>query len=359
MTANRRELRRRGRASLLSGLAAFLLGQLVLALAIEFALPELRDPEYGTRIRLLQERYRSLRRKRPFTVVVLGSSRITFGLRTDLIEAELSRQCQRPVLVFNFGITGGGPFLELLQLERLLKEGIRPDLLLVEVVPPFLAGQVPQGIGRLPVSRFWLGELPALEHYGGTSEQTPSRWWQSWWVPCHTHRFALLSKLAPSLLINSSRIDWLYSLDRCGCVTARSRRTGAGGRAAAERARVEYAPYFAGFELAGPGSQALQALINRCRQQQLPAALVLMPEGSEFRDQYRSSMWRKVRLFLVELSGDLGAPLLDCREWAPDEGFSDSHHLTPAAAERFSRRFGREALLPFLEVSLRRGQPAF
>jgi hypothetical protein len=340
------------------GLAAFALGQLALGLAIAFALPELRDPEYGLRVRLLKERYRSEEPEHPFTVVLLGSSRTTFGLRADLIEAELRRLWQRPVLVFNFGITGGGPFLELLQLQRLLKEGIRPDALLVEVVPPFLAGQVPQGVGRLPVSRFWLEELASLRRHGGSGDQTPWRWWQFCLIPCYSQRFSLLSQLAPSLLLNRSRMDWLYSLDRCGCVTAWSRAARDSSEEAAERARQEYAPYFRDFQLTGQGSQALQELIDLCRQQQLPTALVLMPEGTAFRNQYPPGMWQQVHSFLSQLSDALGSPFLDCRHWAPDADFSDSHHLTRAGAERFSRRFGRAALLPFLQVSLRRSQPA-
>src|SRR5438445_472512 len=88
-------LQRRSRGSLLWGLAAFVLSQLALALAIEFRLPELRDPEYGLRIHLLRPRYQAgpgsdRGRERPFTIIMLGSSRATFGFRADQIEAALS-----------------------------------------------------------------------------------------------------------------------------------------------------------------------------------------------------------------------------------------------------------------------------
>ena len=127
---------------------------------------------------------------------------------------------------------------------------------------------------------------------------------------------------------------------------------------AAERTRKEYAPYFAGFRLAGPSSAALDELLAVCRHERIPAALMWMPEGEEFRKQYPAAMLRDARSFMAELSTGFAAPFLDCREWAQDRDFSDSHHLTPAAAARFSRRFGREALLPLLPVSLRLGQPA-
>ena len=39
-------------------------------------------------------------------------------------------------MLFNFGMVGAGPLVELVVLRRLLAEGVRPDLLLVEVLPP-------------------------------------------------------------------------------------------------------------------------------------------------------------------------------------------------------------------------------
>ena len=40
--------------------------------------------------------------------------------------------------------------------------------------------------------------------------------------------------------------------------------------------------------------------------------------------------------------------MIDAREWVPDVGFSDGHHLLPAGATTFTDRLGREALIPLL-----------
>ena len=56
------------------------------------------------------------------------------------VERELEDVLGRPVVVFNFGLWGAGPGTSLLTLHRLLAEGTRPDLVLIEVLPIFSLG---------------------------------------------------------------------------------------------------------------------------------------------------------------------------------------------------------------------------
>ena len=64
-------------------------------------------------------------------MVVLGSSRVAYGVDAG----SLSRQGYPTALVYNFGILGSGPLLNLVNLRRLLDAGIRPNLLYVEILP--------------------------------------------------------------------------------------------------------------------------------------------------------------------------------------------------------------------------------
>src|SRR5262245_35057177 len=111
------------------GLAVFVGAQLALAAAIEQWRPEWRDPEYGTKRRLLHALLAE-QPDRPL-LLVLGSSRTDAGLRPDRLPDVLPGS---PV-VFNFSLVGSGPFKELLCLHRLLAEGIRPQWLIVECWP--------------------------------------------------------------------------------------------------------------------------------------------------------------------------------------------------------------------------------
>src|SRR5947209_3513628 len=123
--------RRRARQAVLAGLALFALVQVALAPLFLHRGLCLRDPAYGHKVRRLKERLAG--EPRPLLVVGIGSSRTLFGLRGEVAQPWLSEQMGRPVVLFNMGLTGAGPITNLLNLRRLLNEGVRPDLVVLEV----------------------------------------------------------------------------------------------------------------------------------------------------------------------------------------------------------------------------------
>src|SRR5207248_1044291 len=129
MSSARRTFARRSALTFVWAVAAFAAGQLVLGLAVERWLPQARDPDYAAKVERLRAR-RAEAPDRPL-VLVLGSSRVQLGLRGGPVYAD-----GRTALVFNFGLSGAGPYLEALCLRRLFAEGVRPDLLVLEVLPP-------------------------------------------------------------------------------------------------------------------------------------------------------------------------------------------------------------------------------
>jgi hypothetical protein len=325
-----------------------MVGQLALAVAIEWRLPELRDPNYGRKERrLLQRLGQSPAPTR--TVVMLGSSRTVYGLRGQDVERALAGPDGTPV-VFNFGLLGAGPLTELLTLRRLLRQGVRPDLLLVEVLPPVLAGQVRlTEVDRLDPQRLWHADLPLLKRYVPDASLCAG-WWAGWPVPCHSHRRAILSALSPGLLPLGEQLDNLPAIDDSGWVGFPTFfRDPELGRQATEIARRDYAKYFTGFRLGGPNPSALRELLDVCRQEGIPAVLVLMPEGGAFRGWYTPAAWAEVEGFLAEVSRGAGVDMINAREWLPDEDFADAHHQFPEGARRFSERLAREVIAPRLE----------
>ena len=72
---SRRLQTRRSFFAILSGAALFVALQVGLVLAIEFVLPEVRDPLYGLRLHFLQKALHA-RPTKPWTVVMLGTSRM-------------------------------------------------------------------------------------------------------------------------------------------------------------------------------------------------------------------------------------------------------------------------------------------
>jgi hypothetical protein len=119
------------------GLAFFVLGQLTLLLAMECWWPELADPEYGIKLACLRARLAERPDCRPL-IVALGSSRVPMGLRPEHLVVNRSSDSRGP-LVFNFGIYQSGPTAQLLCLRRLLADGVRPDVMAMELYAPMLA----------------------------------------------------------------------------------------------------------------------------------------------------------------------------------------------------------------------------
>jgi hypothetical protein len=327
----------------------FLLVQAGLALSIETWLPQLRDTYYvdkGTRLRgRLADSP-----ERPFTMVMLGSSRTADAFQGTRLEQPLGNAVGRPAVAFNFGIFGAGPVVHLMNLKRLLADGLRPDLILVEVLPPLLTDKHGTAeVNRLSAARLYWDDLPVIESHGDAEGRLRRAWWLSLPTPCYSHRFSLVSSVSPGYLSHGYREDAFRNTDGSGWVIPPRPETTPERRSQnLEHSRREYACYLSDFHLGGPSCQALRDLLALCQREDIRAALVLMPEGDAFRSWYRPDDWRDIRAFLIDLCTEFAAPLINAREWCDEEDFADSHHLLPAAAARFTDRLGREALLPLV-----------
>jgi hypothetical protein len=334
-----RHLNRQGRSALLWGLASFAALQLLLALGIELRFPELRDPEFGRKITRLCART-AAGSPRPYTVVMLGSSRVLFGFDAGRLEGAVGRAAGGPAVVYNFGLTGAGPLGELLTLRRLLARGVRPDLLLVEVLPALLSDHCDEK-DRFPALRLWRDDLPLLERYGASRRQLRSDWWLARPVPWYEHRFAILSRLLPQLLPDALRLDWAWCCDDAGWVRSDTEPTPEQRQKAEEHARKEYADLLADFRPGEPACRALREVLDVCRRERIPAALVLMPEATTFRALYTPEARARTDVLLAGLGRDYGVSLIDAREWVADDGFWDPHHLRAVGAVAFTERLGR------------------
>src|SRR5262249_33484984 len=69
-------------------------------------------------------------------------------------------------LLFNFALGGSGPLKELVCLRRLLREGVRPRLVCVELAPPLLARGNDPREAVVPERQDW-EEVDLLQDYGG------------------------------------------------------------------------------------------------------------------------------------------------------------------------------------------------
>ncbi len=338
----------RGRSALISGAATFVLVQVGLAVAIDCWLPEVRSPAFTDKARALAGAAAAGHRP---VVVMLGSSRVQDALRGRVAAATLAGPDGGRPVVFNFGISGAGPLLERIVLRRLLRDGVRPTLVLIEVLPAALS-ITPSGYFEawLDPTRLALGELP-LAFEGPALARARRRWLKATLVPCYRYRRNLLTLCAPQFLLDcvpglardaldehgnppEVNVDWSPSAEeyRRGVVIARS----------------EHAPFLTDFKIGGPGPAALRDVLATCRDAGIPARLVMMPEGSSFRALYPPAVWPELERFLDGLARDYEAPLINARDWLADGDFRDGHHAVPQGAVRFSERLAREHLRPLL-----------
>lgn len=336
-------IRRRSRLALVCALSCFAVLQLGMSVVMDHWLPVFHDAEYGCKLALLNQR----RTERPDSslTLVLGSSRSGLGIDPAACPACRSGD-GRDLIVFNFAITGCGPVQELQILKRLLRQGVRPDRLLIEVHPLMLHQE--NGIGEecwIEARRMDWQDLLLVSDYVFDRRGLIWKWFRTRVAPWYSNRFLILNRLAPSWLDPQTQFDPWSGLTADGWLPYRREAVSPEeyqrGLASAQK---EYAPMVTGYRVTEPADRALQTLLALCRDEGIEAALFLMPEASVFRDWYGPVARRHLDDYLARLAARWQLPVYDGTSWCDDGDFTDGHHLLARGAARFSARFGREAV---------------
>lgn len=336
----------RARGALLIGLALVVMAHVGMNIVMDTIRPELRDPEFGCRLEKIHA-LQSTHPDRPM-LVALGSSRTQMGLVPGAMS--LCDSQGREVIAFNFGAAGCGPVGQWINLNRLLSEEIRPDYVLIEVLPPSLHMDG-DGPDFIVLSRMSPADLRVLRPYCSDPETMYNEWAELRMTSLSTTRFNLMCKLMPGWVPFPSRVDYLWdSVDSHGWlpypypdVTEEKRAEGV------TRTREEYRDHMRDFHISELPDRALRDLLRTCQQRGIPTALYLMPEGPSFRSNYPPEAQLQIDAYLDALSREYAVPLFDARDWIDENHFSDGHHLLPGGARQFSERFA-ERLRGWLEA---------
>ena len=339
---------RAARNALLWGLGTFVVLQAAFSGVVQDWLPQFRDPFFEVRARTLRQR---IKQTPADLVVMLGSSRTLNALRGAEVEPELAQVRGRPVILYNLGIPGAGPTTHLMVLNRLRERKIRPDLLLVEVLPLYLGEKTAETPPGVPAEWLAARDIDCLDRHGLLTEHVQESRLRALAAPWYTHRMAIVSAFAPRLLPGALRQDWAWRCDQSGWMPIPDRDpTPAMRRDAVESARKGYEPGLRDFTLGGRSCQALRQLLAECQRDGVRTALVLMPEGPIFQSWYAPATTAQVNDFLSELSAEFGCAVVNARDWVPEEAFSDSHHALRRGGVAFTKRLAQEAILPLLKA---------
>lgn len=321
---------RRNRRAVAWALGAFAFAQVALTAVLELPAARLRDPEYAER----RERFRTRRERFPgrTSVAVFGSSRVTMGVRPTEPNAD------EPLLV-NFGQVGAGPLLQRLALRRLLVDGPIPDAVLIEFWPPYvLDTPLECEEPRVLPARLRHADLAAFAGHFDAD------WRAARLAPWYGQRFLLMSQWFPVWLYGGQRFEHTWALiDATGWTTGST--TVPAQRA--ERvlaARTYYQPRLAVAAIRPASVAAYDDLLTDCRVAGVRAALVWLPESSEFRAAYPPATEVAARAFAADLVRRHGVPFVEARAWSADDDLTDAYHLSGDGARRFTARLHRDAL---------------
>lgn len=290
------------------------------------------DREYAARLVQLQARLAE-QPGRPL-MLVIGSSRCLLGFQPQWLPAADGAQRRQP-LVFNFSHTGAGPLMNLLEVRRLLRAGIRPQTIVLEVMPPYLANE------WRAVYAHGVEAADAAVVHRSTGNwsfvEDTLRWRLAPWYYC---RQALLGRWAPRFtageFIPVGPCGSFPHLEESVAEDERQRRV--------RHEREAYTDALQNFAVSGSSRRAMHELAGLCRREQIELILLLTPEGSEFQRWYTPEARRQVDQFCGELREWYDLELIDARDWLSDDQFSDSHHMLARGAREFTRRLAARVL---------------
>jgi hypothetical protein len=347
-----RNRRRNAIATLAVAVAAY--ATLHIALAASAELSRLvRDPVYADRELKLRRLEKSLPPGSD-RVIFIGTSRTNNGFEAGRAQQVLSQELGRPAAVFNWGLAASGPGTHALHLRRLLADGHRPALLMLEVHPATLA-DLPDGALE---SRFTNGEalewneFTSVGSYGFSREKLQESRREVVVAPWYALRFQLLGRIMPSAIPYYLRYDSGRCQDPNGWTPLLIPPIDEERRAAyVKRAESDYRPILTGMRFGAGPLRALHELLERCHAEQIPVLLVWMPEGPSFRSLYPAAVTHQVHDLLCELAVTYRCRVCEAREWLLEDEFMDGHHILPERAGAFSERLDREAIGPLLRDS--------
>jgi hypothetical protein len=345
---------RRGRAAVLWALGAFLALQAAFHYPLTRLWPQLRDAEYGNKIAALRNKRSGPGRNHPL-IVALGSSMTAMALCPDALATCQPNDPDGP-LVYNFAMNSSGNVVQLLCLRRLLDEGIRPDLVLVEASPHFLYRKhntYQQG-EFFPHLRLEAGDFAVLNRYADQPRRLWRRWCKAQTWPWLAHRHNIQNWLIPSWVGRELLVHhlWIHT-DEWGWETMpnpqqiHDRYFKSPNRRAAIHNYLRYLgrqPFDRDME------RALAEVIETCQSRQIAVVLVRPPEHRWVREGYAQGADPRMAALFRELTARTGVPLVDGKDWVPDTGFINGMHVSADGARTFTRRFEREVLRPMLQT---------
>ena len=334
-----------GRRVIAWTLVSFFALQCLFVATLDTLRPDIYDREAGVRLALLQERIRE-HPERP-VVLVVGSSRIGLGFVPRELPP-LATADGREAIPFNYSHLAAGPRMNLIQVHRVLRAGIKPGWVVLEILPGGLYHEGTQA------TMTTAPDLPVLLRHAGAG-RVGLYYCRNRLNPFYKHRRDVLEMIAPTFATPGARTN-AVTLEPLGDDLTWQRRTRPDDEARRAHAAVAvgriYSERLKMLPIDPELDSATRELLAVCRDRGIPVVIVLTPEDGLFRSWYGPTGEATLRDYMNALRREYGADVTDARAWVPDEHFADPHHVTLGGASIFTERLGREVLRPLVA-----GQP--
>ena len=316
-----------------------------MAASADLLAPEIYDPEYAARLSRLQAR-QAEHPDRPL-LLLLGSSRTGQLFRPEQLPP-ITDDHGRTVLPFNFSRNGGGPVYSRLAYERLCRQGLKPDWVVIELMPALMTARYE----RFFYTSITAAELRDLARYI-SGRRAVGFYAKLHILPGYKNRTGLLRAVAPAWVMPGGPEDPETTIDVLGGEGMRIRPSMPDADRRAEDARVSagYAAILANFQIDLGADRALRDLLAACRDNGTKAVIIRTPESTAFRAAYQPDALSRLDGYAGGLARDFGVAVLDARRWLPDEEFEDGHHPLLAGQKRFTDRLCQDVLVPLVRTA--------
>ena len=329
----RKGLKRSARRIILWWGGVFLALQAGLAFSLDTWLTRWRDPNFAAHRDCLLRQSKK-HPGRPL-VVVAGSSRTMNGV----CPGSLPDDGHGPLL-FNWGFPYHSPLDVAFRIDHLVREGPRPNAIIIEVVPGLLTGK-------------WADPSPVPPHFHRWQDLASARnlvpeedmagaWRDARLLPWFGYRHNIVDRFFPSWQAGQRNDVWWRKIDEWGWLP-----TLATGPIPELRKDVIAATskWLAKPIIHPDQARGLRHALETCRREGIPAAVLLMPESPDMRQCYGPGTRAALDVFLQSECREFGVELIDAREWyQTEELFCDGLHLVPEGARLFTARLADEVL---------------
>jgi hypothetical protein len=321
----------------------FVAVQLLGGLLLDYGWPQVRFPLAGRVWARLDTLPRSPE------IVVLGSSRLQGGVSTAVLDPLLPQGTNPALRSFNAGVGAGDALVADWMLARMLGEGHRPRLVVVEISPETVASYN-RWLEQHVIRHLTWTDLPV--HLAEVCRCThPMRLLSSRLLPLYLHRHHLRRHLAESALAllgaRKPRTDrqgeGATKIDPAEDEAAL--RTGVGEKLHTA-GLSEFERWLRDYRVGGGATRALEGLLTRCREHEIAVVLVAPPMSVAHRALYTPAIEAAFQEYVASLTRAHGCRFHDFRGRLPDHLFRDHHHVNVRGEAIFTRLLAREAIIP-------------